>query len=72
MTTENSSHERAFLIRCLVGFVTTGLIVVVADLAFCRAMTPSAACDPQQSAVQTAVGAATGWVGGILTKSPEH
>ena len=35
------------------------------DLAVCRLRTPSN-CDPQSSAVYAAVGAAAGWIGGLL------
>lgn len=64
-----SSTERDFLIRCLVGLLSAGIAIGAIDLAVCRARTP-AACDPQSSAVYAAVGAAAGWIGGILTKSP--
>jgi len=55
--------ERSYLLRCLVGLLATGIIIGAIDLAACRVRTP-ASCDPQS------VGAAAGWIGGILTKSP--
>ena len=61
--------ERSDLLRCLVGLLATGIIIGAIDLAACRIRTP-ASCDPQSSAVFAAVGAAAGWIGGILTKSP--
>lgn len=61
--------ERDFLIRCLVGLLSAGIGIGAIDLAACRIRTP-ASCDPQSSAVYAAVGAAAGWIGGILTKSP--
>ena len=61
--------ERSYLLRCLVGLLATGIIIGAIDLAACRVRTP-ANCDPQSSAVFAAVGAAAGWIGGILTKSP--
>jgi len=61
--------ERSYLLRCLVGLLATGIVIGAIDLAACRVRTP-ANCDPQSSAVFAAVGAAAGWVGGILTKSP--
>ena len=61
--------ERNYLLRCLVGLLATGIIIGAIDLAACRVRTP-ASCDPQSSAVFAAVGAAAGWIGGILTKSP--
>jgi hypothetical protein len=61
--------ERSYLLRCLVGLLATGIIIGAIDLAACRIRTP-ATCDPQSSAVFAAVGAAAGWIGGILTKSP--
>lgn len=70
MTTRQSPpSERDFLIRCLVALLSAGIGIGAIDLAVCRARTP-ATCDPQASAVSAAVGAAAGWVGGILTKSP--
>ena len=63
--------ERLFLIRCLVGLLGTGILIGTVDLAYCRARTPGA-CDPQSAAVSAAVSAAAGWIGGILTKSPDH
>jgi hypothetical protein len=65
-----SPNERSYLLRCLVGLLATGVIIGAIDLAACRVRTPSN-CDPQSSAVYAAVGAAAGWVGGILTKSPQ-
>ena len=64
-----STTERSYLLRCLVGLLAAGIIIGAIDLAACRVRTP-ASCDPQSSAVFAAVGAAAGWVGGILTKSP--
>lgn len=61
--------ERDFLVRCLVGLLSAGIAIGAVDLAACRIRTP-ASCDPQSSAVYAAVGAAAGWIGGILTKSP--
>jgi len=61
--------ERSYLIRCLVALLATGITIGGIDLAVCRFRTP-ANCDPQSSAVYAAVGAAAGWIGGILTKSP--
>lgn len=63
MTT--SPNERSYLIRCLVGLLATGIIIGSIDLAACRVRTPSS-CDPQSSAVYAAVGAAAGWIGGLL------
>jgi hypothetical protein len=68
MTT--SPNERSYLLRCLVGLLGTGIIIGGIDLAACRFRTPSS-CDPQSSAVYAAVGTAAGWIGGILTKSPQ-
>lgn len=68
MTT--APNERSYLLRCLVGLLATGIVIGAIDLAVCRARTPSN-CDPQSSAVYAAVGAAAGWIGGILTKSPQ-
>ena len=65
----STSTERNYLLRCLVGLLATGIIIGAIDLAACRVRTP-ASCDPQSSAVFAAVGAAAGWIGGILTKSP--
>lgn len=65
----NLHGERDFLIRCLVGLLSAGIAIGALDLAVCRLRTP-ANCDPQSSAVYAAVGAAAGWIGGILTKSP--
>jgi hypothetical protein len=68
MTT--SPNERSYLLRCLVGLLAAGIVIGAIDLAACRMRTP-ASCDPQSSAVFAAVGAAAGWIGGILTKSPQ-
>jgi hypothetical protein len=57
--------ERSYLLRCLVGLLATGILVSAVDLAGCRVRTP-ASCDPQSSAVSAAVGAAAGWIGGLL------
>ena len=57
--------ERGYLLRCLVGLLAAGIIVSAIDLAGCRVRTP-ASCDPQSSAVSAAVGAAAGWIGGLL------
>jgi len=65
-----SPTERSYLLRCLVGLLATGIVIGAIDLAACRLRTP-ANCDPQSSAVFAAVGAAAGWIGGILTKSPQ-
>jgi len=63
MTT--TSTERSYLIRCLVALLATGITIGGIDLAVCRVRTP-ANCDPQSSAVYAAVGAAAGWIGGLL------
>jgi hypothetical protein len=63
MTT--SPTERSYLIRCLVALLATGITIGAIDLAICRYRTP-ASCDPQSSAVYAAVGAAAGWIGGLL------
>jgi hypothetical protein len=57
--------ERSYLLRCLVGLLATGIVIGAVDLAACRVRTP-ASCDPQSSAVFAAVGAAAGWIGGLL------
>jgi len=57
--------ERSYLIRCLVALLATGITIGGIDLAVCRFRTP-ANCDPQSSAVYAAVGAAAGWIGGLL------
>ena len=62
--------ERSYLLRCLVALLATGIVIGAIDLAACRVRNP-ANCDPQSSAVFAAVGAAAGWIGGILTKSPQ-
>ena len=63
MTT--SPGERGYLLRCLVGLLATGIIISSIDLAACRIRTPSS-CDAQSSAISAAVGAAAGWIGGLL------
>jgi hypothetical protein len=63
MTT--SPTERNYLLRCLVGLLATGIIISSIDLAACRVRTPSS-CDAQSSAISAAVGAAAGWIGGLL------
>jgi hypothetical protein len=63
MTT--SPTERSYLLRCLVGLLATGIIIGAIDLAGCRLRTPSS-CDAQSSAISAAVGAAAGWIGGLL------
>lgn len=62
--------ERSYLLRCLVALLATGISIGAIDLAACRFRTPNN-CDPQSSAVYASVGAAAGWIGGILTKSPQ-
>lgn len=57
--------ERGYLIRCLVALLATGITIGAIDLAVCRVRTPIN-CDPQSSAVYAAVGAAAGWIGGLL------
>lgn len=61
----SSPHERSYLLRCLVALLATGITIGGIDLAVCRVRTP-ANCDPQSSAVYAAVGAAAGWIGGLL------
>ena len=63
MTT--SPGERGYLIRCLVALLATGIVISAIDLAGCRARTPTS-CDAQSSAISAAVGAAAGWIGGLL------
>jgi hypothetical protein len=63
MTT--STTERSYLLRCLVGLLATGIVIGAIDLAGCRLRTPSS-CDAQSSAISAAVGAAAGWIGGLL------
>jgi hypothetical protein len=63
MTT--APQERSYLLRCLVGLLATGIIISSIDLAACRIRTPSS-CDAQSSAISAAVGAAAGWIGGLL------
>ena len=60
-----STTERSYLLRCLVGLLATGIIIGAIDLAACRLRTPSS-CDAQSSAISAAVGAAAGWIGGLL------
>ncbi|CAB4148005.1 hypothetical protein UFOVP431_76 [uncultured Caudovirales phage] len=67
---ETSGSERIFLIRCLVGILSAGIVISATDLAICR-YRASNSCDPQTTAVAAAVAAAAGWIGGILTKSPQ-
>jgi hypothetical protein len=62
--------ERAFLIRCLVGVLLTGIAIGAADLIACRVRTP-ASCSTMAAAVAASVTGAAGWIGGILTKSPQ-
>lgn len=59
------SGERSYLLRCLVALLATGIAVSAIDLANCRVRTPSS-CDAQSSAISAAVGAAAGWIGGLL------
>ena len=63
MTT--SPTERSYLLRCLVALLATGIVISAIDLAGCRLRTP-ASCDAQSSAISAAVGAAAGWIGGLL------
>jgi hypothetical protein len=63
MTT--APQERSYLLRCLVGLLATGIVISSIDLAACRIRTPSS-CDAQSSAISAAVGAAAGWIGGLL------
>ena len=63
-------NERNYVLRCLVGLLAAGITIGGIDLTVCRVRTPSN-CDPQSSAVYAAVGTAAGWIGGILTKSPQ-
>jgi hypothetical protein len=46
-------------------FGSQGIIISSIDLAACRIRTPSS-CDAQSSAISAAVGAAAGWIGGLL------
>jgi hypothetical protein len=57
--------ERSYLLRCLVALLATGIVISGIDLAGCRIRTP-ASCDAQSSAISAAVGAAAGWIGGLL------
>ena len=68
MTT--SPGERGFLMRCLVGVLSTGILIGAADLIACRVRTP-ASCDTMAAAVAASVTGAAGWLGGILTKSTQ-
>ena len=61
----SSPGERSYLLRCLVGLLAAGIIVSAIDLTSCRVRTPSS-CDAQSSAISAAVGAAAGWIGGLL------
>ena len=60
-----SPGERSYLLRCLVALLATGIAVSAIDLAGCRVRTPTS-CDAQSSAISAAVGAAAGWIGGLL------
>lgn len=60
-----SSGERSYLLRCLVTLLATGILISAIDLAGCRVRTPTS-CDTQSSAISAAVGAAAGWIGGLL------
>ena len=60
-----SPGERSYLLRCLVALLATGIVISAIDLAGCRFRTPSS-CDAQSSAISAAVGAAAGWIGGLL------
>jgi hypothetical protein len=60
-----SPGERGYLLRCLVALLATGIAVSAIDLAGCRIRTPTS-CDAQSSAISAAVGAAAGWIGGLL------
>jgi hypothetical protein len=60
-----SPTERNYLLRCLVALLATGIAVSAIDLAGCRIRTPTS-CDAQSSAISAAVGAAAGWIGGLL------
>jgi hypothetical protein len=60
-----SPGERNYLLRCLVALLATGIAVSAIDLAGCRIRTPTS-CDAQSSAISAAVGAAAGWIGGLL------
>jgi hypothetical protein len=60
-----SPNERSYLLRCLVALLAAGIVVAAIDLAGCRIRTPSS-CDAQSSAISAAVGAAAGWIGGLL------
>ena len=61
----SSPGERSYLLRCLVALLATGIAVSAIDLAGCRIRTPSS-CDAQSGAISAAVGAAAGWIGGLL------
>ena len=60
-----SPNERSYLLRCLVALLAAGIAVAAIDLAGCRIRTPSS-CDAQSSGISAAVGAAAGWIGGLL------
>jgi hypothetical protein len=60
-----SPGERSYLLRCLVALLATGIAVSAIDLVGCRVRTPTS-CDAQSSAISAAVGAAAGWIGGLL------
>ena len=62
--------ERGFLMRCLVGVLSVGIVIGAADLIACRIRT-TASCDTIAAAVAASVTGAAGWIGGILTKSPQ-
>lgn len=62
--------ERGFLMRCLVGVLSTGILIGAVDLIACRVRTPDS-CGTMAAAVAASVTGAAGWIGGILTKSPQ-
>jgi hypothetical protein len=62
--------ERGFLMRCLVGVLSTGILIGAVDLIACRVRSP-ASCGTMAAAVAASVTGAAGWIGGILTKSPQ-
>jgi hypothetical protein len=68
--TPSAPDERSYLIRCLVGLLATGIVIGAIDLAACRVRTP-ASCSTIAAAVAASVTGAAGWIGGILTKSPQ-
>ena len=61
----NTPTERGYLLRCLVALLATGIVISAIDLAGCRVRTPTS-CDAQSSAISASVGAAAGWIGGLL------